>query len=103
MTEQAGPWGKREYEDYEDLGLKLEALDEALLAFQQKVVWMWDLGSGEAKETRHLAPDVPVLEMVLLLQRLHQQLTLEFSVEIEEAGVPEGKPRFPTPFDRRKL
>ncbi len=103
MTEQVGPWGRREYEDYEELGRRLEVLDAALLAFQQQVVKMWGLGSGEAEETRHLAPDVPVLEMVLRLQRLHQQLTREFSAEVEEADVPEGKPRCPTPFDRREL
>lgn len=99
MTE----WGRREYRDYEELGRRLDALDEALAAFQQQVVHMWDLGSGESKQTRHLAPDAQVLRIVVSLQHLHRQLALEFAAEIDEADVPEGKPRFPPPFDRRDL
>ena len=75
MTGLSGSWGRREYEDYEELGRKLEALRETLYAFQGQVVMMWDLGSGETEQTRHLAHDVQVLDMVLTLQRLHQDLT----------------------------
>lgn len=97
MTE----WGRREYGDYEELGRKLEALEEALLDFQQQVVRMWELGSGASEETRHLAHDAQVLSMVLTLQRLHQQLALEFAAEVDRADVPEGKPHVPPPFDQR--
>ena len=103
MTEQSGSWGRREYGDYKELGHRLEALREALYAFQVQVVMMWDLGSGETEQTRHLAHDVQVLDMVLTLQRLHQDLTLELAAEVDEKEVPEGKPRFPPPFDRRSL
>jgi chromatin segregation and condensation protein Rec8/ScpA/Scc1 (kleisin family) len=99
MTE----WGGREYKDYEELGRRLGALDEALTAFQQQVVRMWNLGSGETEQTRHLAPDAQVLEMVLTLQNLHRQLALECAAELGEADVPEGRPRIPPPFDRRAL
>lgn len=97
MTE----WSRREYEDYEELGRRLDGLSEALLAFQQQVVRMWDLGSGETEQTRHLAPDTQVLKMVITLQDLHKQLALECAAELDESDVPEGKPHVPSPFDQR--
>jgi hypothetical protein len=101
MTEEAGSWGRREYEDYEELGRRLEALREALFALQGQVILMWDLGSGETEQTRHLAHDVRVLDMVYTLEQLHQDLALELAAEVDEKEVPEGKPRFPSPLDRR--
>ena len=103
MTEESGSWGRREYRDYAELGRRLEALREALSAFQGQIALMWDLGSGETEQTRHLAHDMLVLDMVNTLHRLHQDLGLELAAEIDEKEVPEGKPRFPPPFDRRSL
>ncbi len=94
-------WGRREYGDYEELGQKQEDLVDALSAFQQQVVRMWGFGSGEVEQTRHLAPDIPVLEMVATLKRVHEQLALQCAAEVDEGDVPEGKPRIPPPFDQR--
>ena len=92
---------RRQYEDYEELGRRLAALEEALIALQGEVFRLWGLNSGATEHTRHLTPDVQVLIMVNAAHRLHQQLALECAAEIDEADVPEGKPRIPPPFDHR--
>ncbi len=92
---------RREYEDYEELGRRLEAFEDALLALQDQVVKMWEMGRGTTEQTRLLAPDAQVLSMVVTTQRLHQDLALQCAAEVEEKDVPEGKPRIPPPFDRR--
>jgi hypothetical protein len=91
---------RRTYEDYEDLGQRLSVLEDALIAFQAKVLDMWKWGDEQGRPMPSTY-DTPVLDMVITLQRLHQDLTLECHTEIDAADVPEGKAPVPMPFDQR--
>jgi hypothetical protein len=94
--------GSRGYEDYEELGRRIIAAQEASSQVAALIMHMWPV---EAEDRRPLPSqyDDEMLRRTLDLNELVSQLSLEFHAEIPESEVPPGKPRTPPPFDRQDV
>jgi hypothetical protein len=90
---------RRRYEDYEELGRRIMDVEAAINQLQAQLIRMF---SVEAEDRRPITSryDREALDVVLLLGKLRSELAADFRAEIEESGVPPGKPRTPPPFDR---
>jgi hypothetical protein len=100
-TERSGGMSgerRRRYEDYEELGQRIMDVEAAINQLQAQLIRMF---SEEAEDGRPMASryDTEARDVVLLLWRLRSELAADFHAEIEESGVPPGKPRTPPPFD----
>lgn len=89
--------GGRTYEDYEELGRRLVAVEKATAELSSLVFGMFQ----SKDDTGRPVPspyDTELLKRRLDLSRMISQLAFEYRAEAPE--VPEGKPEIPPPFDR---
>lgn len=90
---------QRRYENYEELGRRLMAADEALGDLSSFVFGMFQ-SSDERGRPVPSTYDVDLMNRHLYLSDLISQLSLEYHAEAPE--VPEGKPPIPPPFGAKR-
>lgn len=89
--------GGRSYEDYEELGRRLVAVERATAELSSLVFKMFQ-SRDEIGRPMPSTYDTELLKRRLDLGRMISQLAFEYRTEAPE--VPEGKPEAPPPFDR---
>jgi hypothetical protein len=88
---------RKTYQDYEELGRRLVAVEKATAELSSLVFGMFQSQDDRGRPVPS-SYDTELLKRRLDLDRLVSGLTFEYRTEAPE--VPEGKPEAPPPFDR---